>query len=116
MARKDKGYRETFENLAGGEEEIKESVVKDEEEVVETEVTEVAPSDTTYDENDELKKELLEGKKKSFDDMYKRKTFPLDNELYKRLEKHFKGKGRGYQTKFAKYAITKALDELESKK
>lgn len=77
------------------------------------------PAETTgassLQQSDSLKEALLEDNKESFEDKYKRKTFPLEIELHQRLEAHFKGKGRGYQTKFAKYAITKALDELEGK-
>src|SRR5699024_12454736 len=75
--------------------------------------------DETYREEKEEKNELskmIETKKK-MEDTHTRRTFLIENELLKRLDKKAKSiENKGFKTSFINYILEKGLDELDQLK
>jgi hypothetical protein len=54
---------------------------------------------------------LLEDEKQTMEDTHKRKTFLIENTLFKDINNLFKRKSHGFQTKFINQVLRKAYDE-----
>lgn len=119
MARKDRGYVNAF--AVNEAEETKVNNEKDKEQEIVTEpvqqpikkTEQVHVMKTTDGERiDSDLEDLKNFGKKKVEDTHTRQTWLIENNLLKEFEKHCKGKGKGYKTRFVNAAIRKLLADL----